>query len=108
MNSFWGFVMMLAVFEFLFRMVTDPKLSRKNHDWWNNNATEFLVCSCGFVVLAEILEYVEYEKHHTRPASQDGSDGKFGDALADALAFAEDDEQAEGLAHVLEDCIGGE
>ncbi len=30
------------------------------------------------------------------------------DALADALAFAEDDEQAEGLAHVLEDCIGGE
>ena len=34
--------------------------------------------------------------------------GKFGDALADALAFAEDDEQAEGLARVLEDCIDGE
>ena len=26
----------------------------------------------------------------------------------DALAFAEDDEQAEGLARVLEDCIDGE
>ena len=33
---------------------------------------------------------------------------QFGDALADALAFAEDDEQAEGLSRVLEDCIGGE
>ena len=30
------------------------------------------------------------------------------DDLADALAFAEDDEQAEGLSRVLEDCIGGE
>ena len=73
-----------------------------------DDLTEFLVCSCGFVVLAELLEYVEYKKHRTRPASQDASDGKFGDALADALAFAEDDEQAEGLAHVLEDCIGDE
>ena len=102
MNSFWGFVMMLAVFEVLFRMVTDPTLSRKNHDWWNTQVTEFLVCSCGFAVIAELLEYVEHRKR----ASQDGSDGKFGDALADALAFAEDDEQAEGLSRVLEDCIG--
>ena len=61
--------------------------------------------SCGFVVMAELLEY--YDKHRTRPASQDDSDGKFGDALANALAFAEDDEQAEGLARVLEDSIGG-
>ena len=30
------------------------------------------------------------------------------DDLADALAFAEDDEQAEGLAHVLGDCIDGD
>ena len=67
-----------------------------------DDLTEFLVCSCGFAVLAEILEYVELRKK----ASQDGSDGKFGDALADALAFAEDDEQAEGLSRVLEDCIG--
>jgi len=95
--------MMLAVFEFFFR-IGDPKLSRKNHDWWNNNATEFLVCSCVFVVIAEIAEYVE----HRKKASQDDSGGKFGDALADALAFAEDDEQAEGLSRVLEDCIGGE
>ena len=92
---------MLAVFEFLFR-IGDPKLSRKNHDWWNTQVTEFLVCSCGFVVIAELIEYVE----HRKKASQDGSDGKFGDALADALAFAEDDEQAEGLSRVLEDCIG--
>ena len=86
------------------RATTDPTLSRKNHDWWNKQATEFLVCSCGFVVIAEIAEYVE----HRKKASQDDSDGKFGDALADALASAEDDEQAEGLARVLEDCIGGE
>ena len=70
---------------------------------WNKQVTEFLVCSCGFVVIAEIAEYVE----HRKKASQDDSDGKFGDALADALAFAEDDEQAEGLSRVLEDCIGG-
>ena len=62
------------------------------------------VCSCVFVVIAELAEYVE----HRKKASQDDSDGKFGDALADALASAEDDEQAEGLARVLEDCIGGE
>ena len=41
-------------------------------------------------------------------AIDDDSDCKFGAALADALAYAEDDEQAEALSRILEDCIGSE
>ena len=45
----------------------------------------------------------------TPPAAIDGdSDCKFGAALADALAHAEDPGRAEALSRILEDCIGSE
>ena len=42
------------------------------------------------------------------PAIGDDSDCKFGAALADALAHAEDPGRAEALSRILEDCIGSE
>ena len=43
------------------------------------------------------------------PATIDGdSDCKFGAALADALAYAEDPGRAEALSRILEDCVGSE
>ena len=42
------------------------------------------------------------------PAIGDDSDCKFGAALADALAHAEDPDHAEALSRILEDCIGSE
>ena len=45
----------------------------------------------------------------TPPAAiDDVSDCKFGSALADALAYAEDPSRAEALSRILEDCIGSE
>ena len=45
----------------------------------------------------------------TPPAAiDDDTDCKFGAALADALAYAEDPGRAEALSRILEDCIGSE
>ena len=50
------------------------------------------------------------KSYSNRPPStiDDDSDCKFGAALADALAYAEDPGHAEALSRILEDCIGSE